>query len=121
MGVSQLVVIVITLIIKGKTHILDKVLLKTKYTGITVKPFTWDKSPSLPENFDVSVATALDNFNLLFKPEIFSMMRDHTHNYAIFKQDEIWRIRNNPDFLDSMWQKTTLEKSKVLFQMNILT
>ena len=40
---------------------------------------------------DVSLATALDYFNLLFKPEIFSDIEDHTNNYAIFKQEEIWR------------------------------
>ena len=39
--------------------------------------FTW--------NFDVSVATALNYFNLLFIPEIFSAIRDHTNYYAIFK------------------------------------
>ena len=70
----------------------------TNFTDITVEPFTWDGGPCLPENFDVSVATSLDYFNLLFKPEIFSDIKDHTNNYAIFKQEEIWRIRNNPDY-----------------------
>ena len=36
-----------------------------------------------PENFDVSVATALEYFNLLFKLDIFS---DHRNNYASLKQ-----------------------------------
>ena len=42
----------------------------TNFTDITIEPFTQDSGPSLPKNFDVSVATALDYFNLLFKPEI---------------------------------------------------
>ena len=57
----------------------------TNFTEITFEPFTEDSSPSLPEKFDVSVATALDYFNLLFKPEIFSDIKDHTNNHAIFK------------------------------------
>ena len=44
----------------------------TNFTDITIEPFTQDSGPSLPENIDVSVATALDYLNLLFKPEIFS-------------------------------------------------
>ena len=40
----------------------------TNFTDITIKPFTQDSGPCLPENFHVSVATALDYFNLLFKP-----------------------------------------------------
>ena len=50
----------------------------TNFTDITIDPFTQDSGPCLPENFDVSVATTLDYFNLLFKPEIFSNIRDHT-------------------------------------------
>ena len=68
----------------------------TNFTDITIEPFTQDSGPCLPENFDVSVATALDYFNLLFKPEIFRDIKDHTNNYTIFKQEEIWRNRNNP-------------------------
>ena len=41
----------------------------TNFTDITTEPFTMDSGPCLPENFDVSVATAFDYFNLLFKPE----------------------------------------------------
>ena len=52
----------------------------TNFTDITIEPFTQDSGPSLPENFDVSVATTLDYFYLLFKPEIFSDIKDHTNN-----------------------------------------
>ena len=65
--------------------------LTTNFTDITIEPLTQDSSPCLLENFDISVATALDYFNLLFKLEIFCDIKDHTNNYAIFKQDEIWR------------------------------
>ena len=40
------------------------------FTNTTTEPFTQDSGPCLPKNFDVSVATALDYFNL-FKPEYF--------------------------------------------------
>ena len=92
----------------------------TNFTDITIKPFTQDSGPCLPENFDVSVATALGYFNLLFKSDIFSDIKDHTNNYAIFKQQEIWRNRNNPDCVDSVWQEITVEEFKALFGINIL-
>ena len=66
-------------------------------TDKTIEPFTQDSGPCWPENFDVSLAAALDYFNLLFKPEIFSDIKDQTNNYVIFKQEDIWRNRNNPD------------------------
>ena len=92
----------------------------TNFTDITTEPFTWESDPCLPENIDVSVATALDYFNLLFKPEIFSDIKDHTSNYAIFKQEEIQTNRNNPDYVDNVWQETTVEELKALFGINIL-
>ena len=56
------------------------------FTEITFEHFSQDSGSSLPEDFDVSVPTALDYFNLLLKPEIFSDIRDNINNYAIFKQ-----------------------------------
>ena len=91
----------------------------TNFTGITIEPFTQDSGPCLPENFDVSVATELDYFNLLFKPEILSDIKDHTNIYAIFKQDETHRNRKNPDYVDSVWQETTAEELKALFGIKI--
>ena len=40
----------------------------TNFTDITIELFTWDSGPSLPENFDVSMAIPLEYFSLLFKP-----------------------------------------------------
>ena len=57
----------------------------TNFTDIKIEVFTQDSGPCLPESFDVSVATAWDYFNLLFKPELFSDIKDCTNNYAIFK------------------------------------
>ena len=61
----------------------------------------------------MSVATELDYFNLLFKPEIFIDIKDHTNNYAIFKQEEIWRNRNNPDYVDSVWAEPIMETAQL--------
>ena len=38
----------------------------SNFTDITIEPFTQNSGPSLPENFDGSLATALD----YFKPTI---------------------------------------------------
>ena len=92
----------------------------TDFSDITIEPYTQDSCPCLPKKFDVSVETALDYFNLLFKPEISSDIQDHTSNYAIFKQGEIWRNRNNPDYVDSVWQETIVEELKALICINIL-
>ena len=91
----------------------------SNFTDIKFEFFTQDSGPCLPEYFDVSLATALDYFNLLFRPEIFSDIKYHTNNYAIFKQEEIWRNRNNPEYIDSVWQETTVEELKALFGINI--
>ena len=88
----------------------------TNHTDINIEPFT----PCLPKNFDVSVATALDYFNLLFKPELFSDIKDHIKNYVILKQEEMQRNRNNPDFVNSVWQETTVEELKNFYDINIL-
>ena len=93
---------------------------KGNFPNITTEPFTQNSGPSLLENFDASLATSLDYFNLLFKPEIFSDLGNHTNSYMIFKQDEIWRNRNNPDYVDSVWHETTVEALKTLFGTNIL-
>ena len=92
----------------------------TNFTNITIGPFTQDSGPCLPENLDVSVATVLDYFNLLFKPEIFSYIKNHTNNYAIFKQEETRTNRNNPDYVGCVWQETTVEELKALFGINIV-
>ena len=80
----------------------------SNFTDITTEPFTQDSGPSLPKNLRFSVSNALDYYNLLFKPEIFNGIRDHTNNYVILKQDEIWRNRNNLDYVDNMWQDTNV-------------
>ena len=59
-----------------------------KFTDITIEPFPQNSGPCLPENFGVSVATALDSFNILFKPEIYNNIKDHTNDYAIFKEEK---------------------------------
>ena len=59
-------------------------------TDIAIEPFTQNSGPYLPENFDVSVATALDYFNPLFKPEKFSDMKDQTNNCHL-------QTRRNPE------------------------
>ena len=66
------------------------------------------------------MATALDYLNLLFKPEIFSDIKDNTNNYEIFKQDEIQRKRIYPDYVQNVWHETTVEELKALFGMNVL-
>ena len=62
----------------------------------------------------------MDYFDILSKPEIFSDIRDHTNNCAIFKQEEIWRNKNNPDSVDIVCQETTVEELKALIGMKIL-
>ena len=87
----------------------------TNFTNITIEPFTQNSGHCLLESLDVSMATALDFFNLLFKLEIFSDIKDHTNNYSIFKQEDLQRNRNNPDYVDSVWQETKVEELKALF------
>ena len=58
----------------------------TNFGNVTVDPFEQDSGPNLPENFDVSAATPLNYFELLYKPEMFREIVTHTNNYALFKK-----------------------------------
>ena len=67
------------------------------FRDIQIDDFTNDFGPVLPDTFDVATATPIDYFNLLFKPEIFNQIRDHTNNYAIYRRDEHRTATQNPD------------------------
>ena len=88
--------------------------LTSLFTDTTIEPFTQNSGPCLPENFDVSVATALDYFNLLFKPKIFSDIKTTQTIMPSSKKKIFWRNRNNPDYVDSVWQETIVEELKAL-------
>ena len=63
----------------------------TNFTDITIEPFTQDGGPSF------SMAKALGYFNLLFKPEIFSDIRNHYKQLCHLETRRNWRNRNNSD------------------------
>ena len=90
------------------------------FRDIQIDDFTNDFGPVLPDTFDVATATPIDYFNLLFKPEIFNQIRDHTNNYAIYRRDEHRTATQNPDYNDSTWYETTVEELRALFGVTIL-
>ena len=55
---------------------------------IEVEPFVQESGPVLPDDFDPTRWHPIDYLNLLFKPEMFMEIANHTNNYAIFKCDE---------------------------------
>ena len=92
----------------------------TNFGDVTVGPFEQDSGPNLPENFDVSAATPLNYFELLFKPEMFREIVTHTNNYAVFKRDETRAQKNEPDYVDNMWVNTSVDEMRAFFGMNVI-
>ena len=56
---------------------------KMNFGNVTVDPFEQDSGPKLPENFDVSAATLLNFFELLFKPEMFREIVIHAQTIML--------------------------------------
>ena len=90
------------------------------FRDIQIDDFTNDFGPVLPDTFDAATATPIDYFNLLFKPEIFNQIRDHTNNYAIYRRDDHRTATQNPDYNDSTWYEITVEELRALFGVTIL-
>ena len=90
------------------------------FGDVTVDPFEQDIGSSLPENFDVSAATPLNYFELLFKPEMFREIVTHTNNYAVFKRDETRAQKYEPDYIDNMWVNTSVDEMRAFFGMNVI-
>ena len=51
---------------------------------------------------------------------MFIEIANHTNNYAIFKCDEQWAQRNNPNYIDPQWQETSVDELRALFGVTIL-
>ena len=92
----------------------------TNLGDVTVDPFEQDSRPNLPENFDVSAATPLNYFELLFKTKMFREIVTHTNNYAVFKRDETRAQKNEPDYVDNMWVNTSVDEMRAFFWMNVI-
>ena len=89
----------------------------TNFGDVTVDPFEQDSGPNLPENFDVSVATPLNYFELLFKPEMFREIVTHTvkNNYSLLKRDETKAKKNYPHYVDNKWVNTLVDEMSFLW------
>ena len=92
----------------------------TNFEDVTGDPFDQNSGPNVPENFDVSAATPLNYFELLFKPEMFRKIVTHTNNYALFKRDETRAKKNEPDYVDNMWVNTSVDEKIAFFGMNLI-
>ena len=87
---------------------------------IEVEPFIQESGPVLPDDFDPTRWHPMDYLNLLFKPEMFTEIANHTNNYAIFKRDERQAQRNDPNYIDPQWQETSADELRALFGITIL-
>ena len=79
------------------------------FGDVTVDPFEQDGGPNIPENFDVSAATPLNYFELMFKAEMFREIVTHKQ-LALFKRDETRAKKNYSDNVDNKWVNTSVDE-----------
>ena len=90
------------------------------FRDVQIDDFTQESGPVLPDGFDVSTASPIDYFNLLFKPEMFDEIKEHTNNYAVYRRDERRNKRQNFQYSDSNWYDTSVEELRALFGVIII-
>ena len=91
------------------------------FGGITIENFTEQSGPNLPDSFDTAVATPLDYFELMFKPEMFEEIVTNTNCYVEYVRDQKWNELNDPNFGDKYWKDPcTVPEMRALFGVAIL-
>ena len=75
--------------------------------------FTVPHGPNLPEGFDVHMATPIDYFGLVFRPDMMAQFARNTNNYAR------WKMETSGEN-DPRWSETDVYEIRAYIGMNIL-
>ncbi|XP_060579431.1 piggyBac transposable element-derived protein 4-like [Ruditapes philippinarum] len=79
-----------------------------------VEDFAGEPGPNLPDDFDVSTASPLDFFKLVFPVSLITYLVDMTNLYAN------WRQAQPGVDLDDRWEETTEAEMRAFLAINIL-
>ena len=88
------------------------------FTDIHVKQFTGQKGSKLPPDFDVSVATPLDYFQLFFSDNIFETICKNSNNFKIFHCQQKRLIQ--PQYDEKFWEDTHIPEMKAFFGLSVM-
>ena len=88
------------------------------FTDIHVKQFTGQKGSKLPPDFDVSVATPLDYFQLFFSDNIFETICKNSNNFKIFRCQQKRLIQ--PQYDEKFWEDTHIPEMKAFFGLSVM-
>ena len=88
------------------------------FMDIHVKQFTGPVRTNLSPEFDTSIATPLDYFQLFFPDEVFQTICDNTNK---FKQFRVQQKRiTTPDFVEKFWEDTNVPEMKAYFGLAVI-
>ena len=88
------------------------------FSDIHVKQFTGPVGPNLGPDFDTSITTPLDYFQLFFSDEVFQQICDNTHKFKQFcvQQKQI----TAPNFVEKFWEDTSLPEMKAYYGLDVI-
>ena len=88
------------------------------FKQISIKPFSKQSGPNLPENFDVTTATPKDYFGLFFTEEVFATICTNSNLYH--KHYVELKCVLNPQYQDKSWSDIKLNQLKCYFGISII-
>ena len=88
------------------------------FSDIHVNQFTGPVGPKLGPDFDTSIATPLDYFQLFFSDEVFQRICDNTNKFKQFRVQQ--KQITAPNFVEKFWEETYVAEMKAYFGLAVL-
>ena len=88
------------------------------FKWISIKPFSKQSGPNLPENFDVTTAAPKVYFGLFFTEEVFATI--YTNSNLYHKHYVELKHVLNPQYQDKSWSDIKLNQLKCYFGISII-
>ena len=88
------------------------------FSDIHVNQFTGPVGPNLGPDFDTSVTTLLDYFQLFFSDEVFQHICDNTNKFKQFRVQQ--KQITAPNFVEKFWEDTYVVEMKAYFGLAVL-
>ena len=88
------------------------------FSQIYVNQFTGPVGTNLGIEFDTSVATPLDYFQLYFSDQVFQRICDNTNKFKNFRVQQ--KRITSPDYTEQFWNDTDLLEMKAYFRLSIM-
>ena len=88
------------------------------FSDIHVKQFTGPVGSNLGPDFDTSVTTPLDYFQLFFSDEVFQQICDNTNKFKQFCVQQ--KQMTAPNFVEKFWEDTYVPEMKAYYGLAVI-